>query len=183
MTPKEILEALAKSNESLTTGIVTGITSAVTKTLTEAGLFKKADDKDLKKDEAKAPIFKGNPSDPVAIRKHLEAVKAFQLAKDIDWTDSEAVNKHLAFLEEAAKARGNDPTDEEAGITKEDSAEVRVLKRENAALKKASRQPIDAKKEDSAYDGSFVGTQIDKAAVRTGSALAAYVNGQPLKTA
>lgn len=192
MTAAELIAALgtalAANNAALTKAITEGTTAA----LTDAGVIKKKADPAapaVESAEPQPPKFKGSPTNIEDVRKHAAALKAYNLAKSVDWNDPEAVATHLALVEEMAKADGTHVTDEEAGITETDSPRERVLKKELAKIKKASNQP--AKTEDDKKETSttgFVGMQKSKdldASISLASKMIAHVSGSktPAKAA
>ncbi len=117
MTPQELTDALAKSNESLAKSLLDGIKTVITELVPKKaaahindGDKKPAtdddDDKKKKKKKAKqtAPAFKGDMTDPDDILTHQRRIALWDLRKDVDWSDSDEVAEYgealAAFKEE-----------------------------------------------------------------------------------
>ena len=123
MKPEELSAALAKNNEelakSLTTSIATAVAAEVAKALKPPE--QKPEDKkgDTKPDAEAAPVFKGDRTNLEDVRKHRDAVKAYELRKGVDWSKPESIEKYEAELEKLAKAKGDGKGDGKGGDTTE----------------------------------------------------------------
>lgn len=154
MDAKDLAKALEANNEV--------ILKAVDKKLDdrEEATKKAEEDKKaeaLKKAEeskAKAPEFKGDPSDVAALKKHGEAVKMFNLRKDVDFSDADQVAAYTKKVEDLAKeAEGN--------LTPEQT-EIKKLEEKIDKLRGASNQsPEDKKIEKVDPDSPFSKEQTD----------------------
>lgn len=175
---------LAANNAVLAKAIVDGMTA----TLTAAGLIKAAPDpaKPVVTEVAKAaPVFKGDPTKPEDLRKHSLLLKQHALAATVDFNDPVALEKHLALVEEMAKsAEAPGVTDDEAGIVKSDTPEVRVLKKQLATLQKQSKQPEKgAEQTQDTYGlaGRFVNVEKAETHAAVAGAMLAHLGQPPVK--
>lgn len=139
----DIKKAITDSNETLAEKIVSGVVGGIAKIMgKEAPDDNKTDPEKGETPDAGPPEFKGDPNKLADVKAHKAALDAYNARTSIDWNDPEAVNAHLAKI---------DPDKEElrkeAGVTAEDSDEVRKLKlakyaaeQELARINKASNQ-------------------------------------------
>lgn len=97
-----------------------GIEIPDTKTVSKKPIKKAA--KDEVDHLTEAPVFKGDPTDANAIAEHVFQVKQFELRKDLDWTDADAVERYQEALSELQKE------DEEATGTKRKPAKSKAPK-------------------------------------------------------
>lgn len=131
---------VASMIKEATPGIVAATAEAVVKAMkAESDAAVKKADEEKAKLVTSAPIFKGDPSNLAEVKKHREAVAAFNLAKSVDWTDAESIAKYEEELAKQTTASG------------EEDAEVAKLEKELAAAKKRSNLPPATK-----------GTKIEK---------------------
>lgn len=149
MKPEDLTAALTKQSDA----IVAGVGKAITDSLTKAGVIKSEEDLAKEKEKAakapQAPVFKGDWSDPNAVRTHEKALEVWKAEQDHGDDPVALFNARKAIEEKFAE--GDSDTDKEAGIEKSDSPEVRELKRKLAKAQKASNQ-TDLNK-DAASDG------------------------------
>lgn len=177
MKPEEVTKIVKDANTELLTGLKD--------IFTEAGILKAPKkDEPVKKEETPAkptaPKFTGNPLNAEEVRKHQDALKAFKASESVDWSDPVAVEKHLASIsatpeEEAAIAKA-------AGITDQDSPQVRELKKQLVLAQRESNQVV------AAGDGttpvkksggsSLVGVTKADDCVAAGNRMAAFINGK-----
>jgi len=145
MTGDELKNMLIENNKTL----VEGFASVITKALEP----KKADDEGNKdkKDDTQAAVlkFEGEPT-VENLRKHRLKVAKAKALDGIDWTNPESIAKGEEAIraieaEEVGKqADSGDVSDLEkaAGITKEDSEEVKGLKLQLAKAQRRSNQDM-----------------------------------------
>lgn len=164
MTEAQLTAALEASNTKLVTALKELLTPKE-KTPEQIAAEKAAEDK-----TPKAPEFKGDPTKKEDVAKHVEALKQFNATKDLDWSDPVAVAKY----QESLKDNGEDG-DAEAGIEKEDTDEVKTLKRQLAKAQKVSGQPNTDNKTQTS-DCGLSKEQSDAAAI--GRKMAQAVNKQ-----
>jgi len=183
MTAAELAKAIADNNTTLAKSITDGITAV----FTTAGLIKAAPDKNTPADDkAKAaPVFKGDPTNPADIRKHATLLKTHALSATVDFNDPVALEKHLALVEEMAKAaEAPSVSDEEAGIVKSDTPEVRVLKKQLATLQKQSKQPTKTGEQQPnmhGLSGHFVNVEKAEEHAAAASNMLAFLGQSPKK--
>lgn len=94
------------------------------------------------KDKNKAPVFKGDASKAEDVQKHQDALTAWALQKDVDWTDSESVkayNEKLAALKKAADGKADE----------DKSDEVKKLETELADAQKKLETELGKSQQDS----------------------------------
>jgi hypothetical protein len=134
MKTEELTAILKENNKAL----VESLAEALTKSGKPEGQPEgdKNKGEDLNKGDDTCPVPKPvlkNATDPKAVAKYQKELKAWKLAKEVDWEDPDAVEAYNKSLTENEVT----VTDQEAGIEKEDSEEVADLKRR---LAKAQRQ-------------------------------------------
>lgn len=112
-------------------------------------------------------------NDPVAVEKHLAGLRAAELRKGVDFTDPVQVEGYLRKLKGEPEV-----SDDEAGIEKDDSPEVRELKQKLAKARKVSRQAPAAPAEQDDSLADFAKGERD--AITRGRAMAAFVNKELL---
>ncbi len=126
VTEEKLVSIFKEQNESLVKGIAEAIQKAQPETAEqkqeklsayakELGieLPKKAPaKKTVSKEEidlTEAPVFKGDPSDLEALKVHGFELKKFELRKDLDWSDPEALAEYSTSLTELNKEEGVKP--------------------------------------------------------------------------
>lgn len=130
MDKKELLELLKENNVEVAKATQKSIEDAVAKALKPAEKTTTEADKALE-----APVFKGDRSNLEDIKKHKQALAQFNLAKGVDWTNPDSIEKYEKKLEELQK------TEEKANGQQEapkDSDEVKRLKKELSEAEKRS---------------------------------------------
>jgi hypothetical protein len=130
MTPEQLTKVLTDSNAALAKSITEANKEANKQILIEAGLIKdpaapvtKADEKPAKPTEKPAPIFKGDYSDEVAVRRFEYDHKRYLIEKSIDTSDPQSVIDGAAEIAElnkeyedvAAKPKQGKPAPSNAG--------------------------------------------------------------------
>jgi len=96
------------------------------------------------------PLFKGDPTDPVALRKHAELVEEHELRKGVNMNDAAAVREYVTKLEDLRKSR----TTETKTETKTDGKSAREIElekeldEERKRTRTASNQPTGESKPD-----------------------------------
>jgi hypothetical protein len=95
--------------------------------------------------KAERPVFSGDPTDAAQVAKFDYDIKVFDLKATMDPANPESVRKvgeEIAKLAKPGAAATGDVTaeDAEAGINKDDSDEVKTLRRQLHKAEKASRQ-------------------------------------------
>ncbi len=171
MDAKELEAILTKNNATLVTGIGEALAKAMApKEETEAEKVAKEKAAKEKAAGVTAPVFKGDITDPKAVKAHSFAVKKFNLAKGLDFDATRA-----AAAEEARKASETALeaiNKEESGEQPEKDPEVARLEKELADALKTSNQPM--KKENS---GTSKITK-EQAEINFGKSIAAAANKQ-----
>lgn len=123
---KELTTALAANN--------TALVEALTKALKPEAPKIEEPKKDEPKAEDAAPVLKAEDrANPKKVREYLEAKKAYDLQKSVNWDDPKEVENFLTGTLEKAT--------EESEETKTLRAEIASLEGRIASIKKASSQP------------------------------------------
>lgn len=138
-----------------------------------AKLAKEEADKKAKEEASKgeqAPIFKGDPMNAEDVKKHADALKAFELRKSVDWANPKSVEEYQAKLADLKKSTENQTPEQK---------EVARLEKELAEAKKRSNQgaggttTTETKKSESV--AGFVGAEA--ADFELGRKIAKAMNG------
>lgn len=138
MDPKELLEALKANNEEIAKTVTTGVVGVLKEVLEPlAKADKKEDDK--QEDEA---LFKGDPTNPADVKKHLDNLRRIRLLKETNWADPESVAKLQASLEKAEPAA--EKSEREIELEKELADLRKAAGRSNQPPEGASGQPTFA---------------------------------------
>jgi len=168
MELKDIQAAITAGNEALSKSLVEALTP----------LLKKSDDKksDDKKSDDDEPKFTGDPLKKEDVAAHLKVVKAWRLAKSVDFTDPKALENYLATFGKSDDDKKEDD--------KEESEEVKSLRKQLEKAIKASTQGTgddddDKKKKNVKKSDEQVGnvTGISKEDFTRAQRMAAYING------
>lgn len=91
MDKEELVEVLAESQRSLVSELVKAL--------------KPSESKVVKEDDKGEDGYTGDPTDKAAIAKHLQGLKAKKAAAEVDWNDSESVEKYLETLEDEKEVK------------------------------------------------------------------------------
>ena len=132
MKPEELTKALADNNAALLEGIAKALKPDA-----------KADTEAKKEDApptvtGEKPKFTGDFGKADDVAKYQKQLASWKAAQEVDWDDAESVAKyHTELAKQAEDAKAADPTDAEANIEKEDTDQVKLLKKQ---LAKAQRQ-------------------------------------------
>jgi len=159
MDPKELKEILKAQSEELLTAVDEKITSALAK----AAETEEAEETD----EDPRPVFKGNVTDSEALIAYKDKLAAWELNQKI--AKGEVTADQLAELVKSATE--GEPSDDDAGIEKADTPEVRSLKRELFKAQKASNTK-SVEKSDEGSDGPLDA----RAAIELGNEIAKTMN-------
>lgn len=138
MDRKELESILKERDEKLTSSIVAEVTKALkpepTKKEGEAEGEGEGESTVSKAEcPVKKPVLK-SATDPKALAAYQKELTAYSLAKDVDWEDPEAVAAYAKAVAES----GEEISDEDANVEKEDSEEVADLKRKLAKAQRSS---------------------------------------------
>ena len=114
MNAEEYKKLMAENNTVLADAIGKSVGETIAKIGKPEGDDKGDKGKDANEDKSKAPTFKGDPSKAEDVQKHQDALAAWELQKDVDWSSTESVkayNEKLAAMKKAAdeKADENKP--------------------------------------------------------------------------
>ncbi|MCP4897874.1 MAG: hypothetical protein GY906_12955 [bacterium] len=130
MTQEELLKALGENNKALTDGIVKGL---------ESVLKKEPEGKAGDETADEGIEFKGDPTNPEDLKKHLAKVEKAKLLDSVDFSDPAALKKLLAKSDE-----------DKDGSKDDESDEVKSLRKKlEKALGKSGQQEGDGKDEES----------------------------------
>ena len=158
MKPEELTKLLAENNKALIEGIAKALNPESSE---EEGVLKQygsdcsRDDCPKKKGVAKGddcpvqkPVLK-NAVDPKAVAEYQKELVAYNLAKDVDWEDADQVAEYHKAISETAE---EEVSDDDANIGKEDSDEVKSLKKQLAKAQRKSNAGNVAKQDAPAGD-------------------------------
>jgi len=133
MKPEELTALLAKNNEALASAIVDGVSKALKP---KGGIDPTKKEGDEANPLGEKPKFTGDYAKAEDVASYQKTLAAWKAAQGVDWEDPESVAKYQTELAKSADAK-DEMTDADAGIEKEDSDEVKTLKKQ---LAKAQRQ-------------------------------------------
>jgi hypothetical protein len=74
-----------------------------------------------------------DPTDPVAVEKHLKKIRVAKAAASVDWNDPEAVEKHLASIKGETASKEDEGEDTEALKKQISELEIRLQKAQNVS--------------------------------------------------
>lgn len=97
-TPEEDMAISAEDLTLISKAVAEAVAASLAKAAPEKPESKPAGKEDEGGQEQKAPIFKGNPADPAAVKKHVKAIRAYELKKTVDWSDVESVADYATAL-------------------------------------------------------------------------------------
>jgi len=170
MTADELKKALEESNKSLVTELAKVI-KGEDKTPEQI-----AKEKEEAKKKAKETVlkFEGEPT-PENIRKFAKQQRIQAALSKVDWTKPESIAEMEKTIKEieADDAENLDDLAKAAGVTAEDTAEVRKLKIDLHKAQKKSKQP-----EEKGNDDGMNLSKEDRESVESGRAMAKAMNQQ-----
>jgi hypothetical protein len=135
MDRAELETVLKESNEDLAKTLTTGISDAIAKALTP-----KKEDEPVEqrttakaKRDPKAPVFKGDPTNPEDVQKHQRALALYGLRKDVDWDSPDSIDEYMEKMADFEAEFGE--------ITEDDRAVI-----EGKPVRKAAASTVPASK-------------------------------------
>lgn len=134
MKSEELTALLARNNEALVESIAKALKPEAP--AAPEGT-KKEDTKKSDNPFGEKPKFTGDYAKAEDVAKFQKSLAAWKAAQDVDWDDADSIAKYHAELAKTSASADAELNDEEAGIEKEDSDEVKTLKKQ---LAKAQRQ-------------------------------------------
>lgn len=164
MDKSELTEILTKNNETLATAITEGITKA----LKPDGETKGGSGDGKAVEKAECPVAKPTLKDATDLKqveKYQKELVAYKAAQSVDWEDPESIAEYQKAMATEQEA---DPSDADAGIEKEDSDEVKTLKKQLAKAQMASNAGEEKPKPAAA--GSINISKADEDLLRQGQA-------------
>lgn len=184
LKPEELAPILTANNNALVTALKEALKPGTPPVVEKTEAQKAAEAEAAK---PKPPVFKGNPANKADVKKHIEALKAFRLQENVDWSDPKAVENYCKSLDKPAEKSEDEEENEEEEVEKdeleeseEDTDQVKALKRQLKKLQKSSDAPAGGdKKTNAPRPGimSQVATKAERDSLASGERMARFLNG------